>query len=67
MKTLKLFAYLTLILIILTQSGCAQRPTLTLKAELLEYSPYMSSTPGIPLSAVSALDLKNWTVKSSQP
>ena len=44
----------------LTFTGCVDQKTgLTIKPEILKYSPMMSSTPGIPLIAKFAGDLKN--------
>lgn len=41
------------------QSCSATENRLTIKSELIEYSPYMSSTPGIPLIAVFNRELSN--------
>lgn len=51
---------LTLLAMILPLPGCsADDSSLAIKPELFEYSPYMSSTPGIPLVAVFTRELKN--------
>lgn len=51
---------LALLAMILSLPGCsADDSSLAIKPELFEYSPYMSSTPGIPLVAVFTRELKN--------
>jgi len=51
---------LALLAMILSLPGCsADDSNLTIKPELFEYSPYMSTTPGIPLVAVFTRELKN--------
>lgn len=51
---------LALLAMILPLPGCSSEDTsLSITPELYEYSPYMSSTPGIPLVAVFTRELKN--------
>ena len=55
---------LVLVLLILSLAACSKPgPVLSIKSEISEYSPMMSSTVGIPLTAVSTLDLKNKNYK----
>lgn len=53
-----------LFLLALSFAGCAaQKIGLSIKSEIYEYSPMMSSTPGIPLIAEFTRDLKNKNYK----
>jgi hypothetical protein len=46
--------------LIFPHTGCSKEKSgLSIKPEIYEYSPYMSSTPGIPLVAVFTRDLTN--------
>lgn len=56
--------YVAVFLLILSLGACSPaNPVLRINPEISEYSPYMSSTPGIPLTAVSTLDLTNKNVQ----
>lgn len=58
MKKLGMIMFLMFLLIGL--GGCGEEdPVLYINPEITEYSPNMSSTPGIPLLGVFTLDLKN--------
>lgn len=56
--------FVAVILLILSFGACSPpTPVLRITPKISEYSSYMSSTPGIPLTAVSTLDLTNKNVQ----
>lgn len=64
MRNKKLVILVLLFLLVLSFAGCADKKAgLSIKPEIYEYSPMMSSTPGIPLIAQFTRDLKNKNYK----
>lgn len=60
MRNKSLVISILLFLIVFSFVGCADQKTgLSIKSEIYEYSPMMSTTPGIPLIAEFIRDLKN--------
>lgn len=60
MRNNRLVISILLYLIVISLVGCAEQKTgLSINPEIYEYSPIISSNPGIPLIAVFTRDLKN--------